>query len=112
EMCYQVGTSLSLSESKTHRDVDVRIMLDTKEFKTLQKIVNVDRLSVAVSIWGQKVTGLPIDFQIQDTEYANVHHNGYRSAIGVGGVARGDGHDGKIRTKSSKPLPKKEGTKP
>lgn len=90
---YHVGSSMSVSKVKTHRDIDVRTMLDTKDFKKLQKIVNIDRLSVAVSIWGQKVTGLPIDFQVQDVEYANANHKGYRSAIGIGGIAKGDGHE-------------------
>lgn len=93
ESVYQVGSSLLSSASKTHRDVDVRVMLKPKDFKALQKIVNVDRLSVAVSIWGQKVTGMPIDFQVQDQDYANKHHNGVRSAVSIRGIARGDGYE-------------------
>lgn len=96
ESCYQVGSSVTSAGKPTHRDVDVRVMLDTKDFEALRKIVNVDRLSVAVSIWGQKVTGLPIDFQVQDVEYANKHHKGMRSAIGIRGIAVGDGYDPKL----------------
>lgn len=90
EMCYQVGSSMH--KDKQHRDIDLRVMLEPKEFKKLQKLVNVDRLNMAVSLWGQKVTGLPIDFQVQDQDYANEHHTGYRSAVGIGGIAKGDGY--------------------
>jgi len=93
ESCYQVGSSVQSNRAESHRDVDVRVMLSSKDFKTLRKIVNVDRLGVAVSIWGQKVTGMPIDFQIQDVEYANAHHKGVRSAVGIRGIAKGDGYE-------------------
>ena len=95
EDCYQVGSSLwyGPAKNKTHRDVDLRVMLDTKDFKKLQKIVNIDRLNLAVSLWGQKVTGLPIDFQVQDVKYANKHHKGMRSAVSIGGIAKGDGYE-------------------
>lgn len=90
EMVYQVGTSVS---SDSYRDVDLRVMLTAKDFKTLQTLVDIDRLNMVVSLWGQKVTGLPIDFQVQDVEWANKKHNGVRSAVGIGGVAKGDGYD-------------------
>lgn len=89
EMNYQVGSSVN---EDTHRDIDVRVMLNPKDFKKLLKIVDIDRLNLAVSLWGQKVTGLPIDFQVQDTDYANEHHSGVRNAIGIAGIARGDGY--------------------
>ena len=95
ETCYQVGSSVTSIESdKPHRDVDMRVMLDHKDFEKLRKIVNIDRLSVAVSVWGQKVTGMPIDFQVQDVDYANKHHKGVRSAVGLRGIAKGDGYEG------------------
>lgn len=81
-MVYQVGTSLDLVK-KPYRDVDVRVMLEPKDFKKLKQLVNVDRLNLAVSVWGQQVTGLPIDFQVQDRIYANKTHKGHRSAIGI-----------------------------
>lgn len=94
ESVYQVGSSVVSNRSeKPHRDVDMRVMLPSKKFKQLQKIVSIDRLGVAVSIWGQKVTGMPIDFQVQDTDYANEHHKGVRSAVAIRGIAKGDGHD-------------------
>lgn len=88
-MCYQVGSSLSAA---THRDIDLRVMLKTEDFEELRRIVNIDRLNLAVSLWGQKVTGLPIDFQVQDAEYANANHVGFRSAVGIGDIAAGDGY--------------------
>lgn len=88
EMCYQVGSSLT---DKPHRDIDVRTMLDSADFKKLASIVDIDRLNMAISLWGQQATGLPIDFQVQDILYANEQHSGMRSAIGIGGIAKGDG---------------------
>lgn len=86
-MCYQVGSSLE----GEYRDIDVRTMLETNDFKALKKLVDIDRLNMAVSIWGQKVTAMPIDFQVQDRDYANKKHNGMRSAVGIGAIAKGDG---------------------
>ena len=88
---YQVGSSLD--KDKQHRDIDLRVMLPTKDFKRLQKIMNIDRLNLAVSLWGQKVTGMPIDFQVQDLEYANKKHTGMRSAVWIGGIVKGDGSE-------------------
>lgn len=94
---YQVGSTVgSENKKKPHRDVDLRMMLPTKDFKKLQKIMNIDRLNLAISLWGQKVTGMPIDFQVQDQDYANEKHNGPRSAVWIRGVAKGDGYDPKL----------------
>jgi len=94
EMVYHVGSSvMSNRNDKPHRDVDIRVMLDSKKFKELQMLVDIDRLSMVISVWGQQVTGLPIDFQVQDVTYANEKHSGVRSAVGIGGVAKGDGYD-------------------
>lgn len=88
EMAYQVGSSLTAED---YRDVDIRVMLSHVDFYSLKKIMDIDRLNLAVSIWGQQVTGMPIDFQVQYVGYANEHHKGMRSAVGIGGVAVGDG---------------------
>ena len=93
ESVYQVGSSVMSNRADSHRDVDMRVMLQPKQFKALRKILDVDRLGVAVSIWGQKVTGMPIDFQVQDAEYANRVHKGVRSAVGIRGIAKGDGYE-------------------
>lgn len=99
---YQVGSTVGMNKTKPHRDVDLRIMLPTKDFKKLQKIMDIDRLNLAISIWGQKVTGLPIDFQVQDQDYANKVHTGkgkFRNAVWIGGILAGDGYDPKTKAK-------------
>lgn len=87
---YQVGSSLT---EDTHRDIDLRFMFPTKDFNKLQKLMNIDYLNLVISLWGQKLTGLPIDFQIQDLEYANATHKGPRSAVWIRGISAGDGFE-------------------
>ena len=41
-------------------------------------------LNLSVSLWGQRVTGLPIDFQVQDADSANADHDGRRDPCGMG----------------------------
>lgn len=87
-MCYQVGSSTT---DEPHRDIDIRTMLETADFNTLNGQLNIDRFNLAVSLWGQKVTGLPIDFQVQDREWANDKYPGkHRNAVGMGMLAVGD----------------------
>lgn len=70
EYAYHVGSS---SLQKTGwRDVDVRIILDDDRFEALFGKQPPGRthafwqsMMVAFSLWGERVTGLPIDFQIQ-----------------------------------------------
>ena len=46
-------------------------------------------LNAAISIWGNQVTGLPIDFQFQDRQAANTEFGGeVRNPIGHHGVER------------------------
>jgi hypothetical protein len=87
--CYIVGSAL---ERPDWRDVDVRFILSDEEFAALFPSA-VDRcwehdarwllLTVAISGWLSKVTGLPIDFQIQPQTHANERHQGPRNAIGL-----------------------------
>lgn len=79
-MVYHVGSSLT---SKEWRDVDLVCMLPDEDFDALSLLVDIDRLNLAVSLWGQRVTGLPIDFKVQRTSDANAEFKGLRSAIGV-----------------------------
>ena len=74
---YHVGSS---TKSKTWRDVDVRMLLDDKQWEEIigcspsnafQINVRWECLTLAISLWGEKVTGLPIDFQFQPIEWAN-----------------------------------------
>jgi hypothetical protein len=61
----------STLERQSWRDVDVRIMVPDDEFDALAALVDVGRLDLALSLWGQKATGLPIDCQVQRFTDAN-----------------------------------------
>ena len=82
---YQVGSSLT---RKDWRDVDVRLMLPDAEFSALfgpRHSAETNRKLAAVTLafatLGEKLTGLPIDFQIQPLTWANNTYNGPRSAL-------------------------------
>jgi hypothetical protein len=71
EMPYLVG---SAAISTTYRDVDVRVILDDEKFDAefgteLRRGGGHSKkwsaVMAALSLWGQKVTGMPIDFQVQ-----------------------------------------------
>lgn len=86
---YLVGSVLT---TRDFRDVDVRVILDDDEWATLfPGLDDVDTrnarwsgIYTAFSLWGQKVTGLPIDFQLQPMTKANEQHAGWRHALGLG----------------------------
>jgi hypothetical protein len=87
--CYHVGSS---RERKDWRDVDVRYMLDDKEFAKLFPAAHDNSwefdarwllLTVAISDWLTKETGLPIDFQFQPASHANARHSGPRNPVGL-----------------------------
>ena len=80
-MPYLVGSALTTAE---HRDVDVRMILSDSVYDHLVAVVNIPALNVAYSLWGQRVTGLPIDFQVQRFTEANAEHTGRRHPIGSG----------------------------
>lgn len=84
---YHVGSSLS---SKQWRDVDVRLILSDEKW-SLYGFGDPDRVfsnerwvafCLAFSALGKEMTGLPIDFQIQQESDANGKYKGDRSAIG------------------------------
>jgi hypothetical protein len=74
-------------------DVDVRLILPDEEYKALglgEPAENLQRMNgkwvslcLAYSALGKQMTGLPIDFQIQQMSFANEHHKGARSALGI-----------------------------
>lgn len=85
---YLVGTA---SHGKSWRDVDVRLILPDDEYAALGlgdpnyphqsgKWVS---LCMAYAALGRSMTGLPIDFQIQEQTRANVLYRGLRIALGV-----------------------------
>src|SRR6266404_3570266 len=85
---YLVG---SATFYKSWRDVDVRLILDDAVYESLGlggprdghrngKWVS---LCLAYSALGKSLTGLPIDFQIQQRTFANERYKGPRCAIGI-----------------------------
>jgi|SRR6185295_2512246 len=86
--CYLVGSSL---ERPDWRDVDVRMILSDEAFDAefpgagqhWEQDTRWLLITVALSQWLSKQTGLPIDFQIQPQTHANERHAGPRQAIGL-----------------------------
>lgn len=84
---YLVGSAL---KSKGWRDVDVRLMLSDEEYESLglgdprNPHINGKWVSLclAYSALGKSLTGLPVDFQIQQQTRANGMYSGPRNAIG------------------------------
>jgi predicted nucleotidyltransferase len=88
DYAYLVGSALF---GKTWRDVDVRLILFDEEYDrqglgdprsphSNRKWVS---LVFAFSALGREVTGLPIDFQIQQQTEANREYDSARSCIGI-----------------------------
>ena len=85
---YHVGSSL---HGKKWRDVDVRLMLDDEKYDAMFGAPHVNEhscdkwvaLCMAFSELGRKMTGLPIDFQIQRSTQANAKYPCTRSALGI-----------------------------
>lgn len=83
---YHVGSSMRSDE---WRDVDVRVILEDEEFE--RQIGDLTRpmcmnqrwnaLCLAFSALGREMTGLPIDFQIQQMSKANEEYPSGRSAL-------------------------------
>lgn len=91
ETPYHVGSSLM---NKQWRDVDVRLILSDEQYEQMG-LGSPERphdngkwvsLVLAYSALGKSLTGLPIDFQIQQQSYANEKYPGHhcmRSALGI-----------------------------
>lgn len=88
---YLVG---SVVTSQEWRDVDVRLILEDEEYERLfgpyrrPERMNGKwaALCMAFSALGKEMTGLPIDFQIQQQTQANKQYPGRREALGLVGV--------------------------
>lgn len=89
--CYLVGSAI---ERPDWRDVDVRFIMADEEFGRLFPDANTVNahwehdprwllLIVSITEWMRRVTGLPVDFQIQPQTFANKHHDKTRHAIGL-----------------------------
>lgn len=82
EVAYQVGSSLG-EKTTGWRDVDVRVMLDDSVWEQMglgnPENPHTNRkwrsLCIVFSDYGRHLTGLPIDFQLQQRTYANANYN-------------------------------------
>lgn len=85
---YHVGSSVL---GKQWRDVDVRLILPDEEYAALRlgspglPLRNAKWASLcrAYCALGKEMTGLPIDFQIQQESSANAEYSGPRSLLGI-----------------------------
>lgn len=81
---YHVGSSLV---TKDWRDVDVRLILPDHEFAerfgtgATYVYPKLAAITLAFAALGKEMTGLPIDFQIQQQSWANKHYPIGRSAL-------------------------------
>lgn len=71
--CYMVGGVLT---DPNYHDVDLRLIIPDDVYAARYDDKKRKYLNLAISIWGQKVTGLPIDFQIQPQSLANERYPG------------------------------------
>ena len=86
---YLVGSALTMTQ---WRDVDVRVILSDEDFVAMfpglhpgdeHRCAKWVAMCLAFSALGKEMTGLPIDFQIQQQSSANEMFKGTRSAIGI-----------------------------
>lgn len=85
EVPYLVGSAF---RGKQWRDVDVRLMLDEQAYERFigdgeanSQNPRWRALCMAFSELGRRITGLPIDFQIQRRTEANEHFKGFRQPL-------------------------------
>lgn len=82
---YLVGSAVKGDNSAGQRDVDVRLMLDAPEYAALVGAIGFNAvrfLGIAIGDHLATISGLPIDFQIQQTQQANENHDGPRNPLG------------------------------
>lgn len=85
--CYHVGSSLY---RRDWRDVDVRLIMHDEDFLAefgeqtdWRENRRLAAVNTAWSALGEQVTGLPIDFQIDQMTEANALYDGRRHALGL-----------------------------
>src|SRR5271155_566503 len=95
EDVYHVGSSMGGDKTKAWRDVDVRAILDDADYaawglghpKRPHSNAKWVGLTLAFSALGKHMTGLPIDFQVQQRTEANAEFSSKdghcRSALGI-----------------------------
>lgn len=82
---YLVGSTMSGNKSAGARDTDVRLMLADSSYERLKYAVGMTGirfLGIAIGHYLASTTGLPIDFQIQQSSAANEGHSGPRNPLG------------------------------
>lgn len=84
---YLVGSSL---HKRDYRDVDVRAILPDEEYDRLFPGIGIEQhhplwsvMCASISLFLEKATGLPVDFQIQRQTEANEKYKGARHALGM-----------------------------
>lgn len=77
---YLVGTAAT--KGNTWRDVDVRLILDDATYAG-QPVEVWRLLGLVTSNYLESVTGLPVDFQVQQKTAANELHKGIRNPLGM-----------------------------
>lgn len=93
---YLVGSALV---GKKWRDVDVRLILEDAEYERLglgdpqqpHRNARWVAFCLAFSALGRSLTGLPVDFQIQQQSHANREYPRPRSALGLVELRMGGG---------------------
>lgn len=86
--CFLVGSAI---ERPDWRDIDVRFIMEDSEFEKLFPDAGQHwefdprwlLINVSISERLSKLTGLPIDFQIQPQTHANERHDKPRHSIGL-----------------------------
>lgn len=82
---YLVGTSMQPRDGKPPRDIDVRTIVDDKQFDKLRKAIGakgIAFLGIAIGQYLASLTDLPIDYQLQRMTEANALHDGPRNPLG------------------------------
>lgn len=108
---YLVGSTMTGKKSAGSRDTDVRLMLSDKKYDQLKAVIGMTGLrflGIAIGQYLASTTGLPIDFQIQQTTAANEEHGGgYRNPLGTRDIDNYVG-DGEPETKPAEDLTERE----
>ncbi|WOI85974.1 hypothetical protein [Rhodococcus qingshengii] len=63
---FLVGSALTKPD---YRDVDIRQIISDEDWSRLFSTVDIGYYNHVMSLWGQKITGLPIDYQIQSISH-------------------------------------------
>lgn len=77
---FLVGSAL---KRKDYRDVDIRHIISNDSFLKMFSSIDIGYFNQMVSLWGQQVTGLPIDYQVQSIDSEDNKVPGYKHPIGI-----------------------------